>query len=324
MNLAVTTDQVAEAESLDFWQDVVCRTFFRADCHALSDRPFRGAISTTAMPQIAFSRVRSQEQRVVRTESHVRQTPGEVFLVNLQLSGTGMFSQDGREAVLQPGDFTCSDSTRPCTMNYVGDFEQLVFYMPRDIAMSTIGRTDRLTALPILGGSSIGSIVAPFLRQVASQIRNVEASTADRLSEIAMALAMTALGELAAGAPRQPSWGRIALLHRAKMFVDANAGDHSLSPSVVAAALGISLRYLQDLFRDDETTPSEWMWRRRLEMSRRNLSDPLLMASSISEIAFACGFADLAHFSRRFKAAYGTSPREFRLDRRRERLEARK
>jgi len=76
--------------------------------------------------------------------------------------------------------------------------------------------------------------------------------------------------------------------------------------------MGISSRYLQDLFHSERKTVSEWIWLRRLEKARRDLLDPLLSRESITQIALACGFCDLAHFSRRFKAAYAMSPREYR------------
>lgn len=76
--------------------------------------------------------------------------------------------------------------------------------------------------------------------------------------------------------------------------------------------MGISPRYLQDLFHSESWTVSEWIWSRRLEKARRDLLDPLLARESITQIALACGFGDLAHFSRRFKAAYAMSPREYR------------
>src|ERR1051326_2018208 len=101
MQSRVSTDAVSEAESLDFWQEVVCRTFFVADCLPLSERAFHGATDTGAPPPIAFSRIRSREQRVIRTSQHVRQTAEEVFLVNLQVSGKGGFDQDGRQTVLE-------------------------------------------------------------------------------------------------------------------------------------------------------------------------------------------------------------------------------
>ena len=315
MQATLTTNEVAEVEGLDFWQDVVCRTFFVADCSAPTDRPFRGAITTTGTPQIAFSRLSSGAQQVRRDADHVRQTAQEVFLVNLQISGTGAFSQDGREVLLRPGDFSFSDSTRPCEMRYTEDFEQLVFYMPRDLVARTAIGTDRLTSQRVAADSPLGSIVSPYLRQVAEQIGNVQPATAARLAEVGLVLVMIALGEMAGGDHDPGRWGRQALRQRANQVIDTRAGDPSLNPTSVAAAIGISLRYLQDIFRDDETTPSDWIWRRRLEKSRRDLAAPALANASINQIAFACGFSDAAHFSRRFRAAYGLSPREFRTER---------
>jgi len=50
----------------------------------------------------------------------------------------------------------------------------------------------------------------------------------------------------------------------------------------------------------------------RLERCRRDLLDPAHAARHISDIAFAWGFNDLAHFSRIFKQRFGASPREWR------------
>ncbi|MBW8812998.1 MAG: helix-turn-helix domain-containing protein [Caulobacterales bacterium] len=315
MQATLTTDAAPEGKRLDFWRDVVCSTFFLAECHATREGPFHGSISTTATPQIAVSRLRSGAQHVVRNADHVRRTDGEVFLINLQVSGHGGFVQDGREVLLGPGDFTCTDSTRACEMHYTGDFEQVVFYMPRTLVTEARGETDRLTATHVAAESPIGSIVSPFLRQVAAQIRHVQASTAARLAETGMALVMTAFGEMAGGDHDPRRWGRMALRERANQVIDARSCDPDLNPATVAAALGISLRHLQSVFREDGTTPSEWIWRRRLERSRRDLAAPALAAASISTIAYACGFSDVAHFSRRFKAAYGLSPRAFRAGR---------
>ena len=314
MRTIISTADVAEAESLDFWQDIVCNTFFVADCEALAEGPFHGSIATAGTPQMAVSRLRSRAQHVVRDAGHVRRTAHEVFLVNLQISGTGAFEQDGRQVVLQPGDFTCSDSTRPCAMHYTGDFEQLVFALPRQVLTGTVGGTDRLTARGIEAETPIGSIISPFLRQMGTQIPNLQPTTAARLADIGIALVMAALGEMTGGDHAPGRWSRLALRERANQIIDAHASDPELNPSVVAAMLGISVRYLQDIFRDGGTTPSDWIWARRLEKSRRDLCAPSFAAASISQIAFACGFSDLAHFSRRFKAAYGLSPREFRVE----------
>ena len=53
--------------------------------------------------------------------------------------------------------------------------------------------------------------------------------------------------------------------------------------------------------------------RARLERCRRDLADPALAGETILAIATRWGLHDRAHFSRLFRAAYGCSPREYRL-----------
>ena len=52
--------------------------------------------------------------------------------------------------------------------------------------------------------------------------------------------------------------------------------------------------------------------RRRLEHARRRLLDPRDAALSLTEIAHACGFSDLASFSRRFKVEFHEPPGSYR------------
>jgi AraC-like DNA-binding protein len=52
-----------------------------------------------------------------------------------------------------------------------------------------------------------------------------------------------------------------------------------------------------------------------LELSSCDLGkmqDPAQASHHISGIAFAWGFSDLSHFNRRFKAAFGCAPRDYR------------
>jgi len=310
--MRLSTRDVAAHQALDYWQDIVTNTFVRAECTAPDDRIFHGTIETAFAPGLALSRLTSGAQRVERRAAHVRQTSDEMFLLNLQVTGTGIFSQDGRDVALRPGDIVFTDSTRPCGMAYDDDFEQLVLHVPHIAVAGLFGRTDRLTATAIPGASAMGSLLAPFLRGMGTQLGHMPATTAERVAEAGLHLMMTALGELAGAPPNQAPAGRAALRQRACQWIDARARDPQTSPALVAAALGISVRYLQELFRDQVLAPSERIWRRRLELARLDLTDPRQAALSIGQISFNCGFSDVAHFSRRFKAEHGLSPREFR------------
>lgn len=55
-----------------------------------------------------------------------------------------------------------------------------------------------------------------------------------------------------------------------------------------------------------------WVWVQRLEQCYRELIQDASARRTISEIAYAWGFNDQAHFSRTFRKHYGVSPRSLR------------
>jgi AraC-like DNA-binding protein len=312
MKTVLTTTDVAERKRAQFWQDAVCDTFVELDCQVHADRPFFGELATTHCNDLHFSNVHSDGQIVKRTPTRVRRAREEVMLISLQVSGVGLVAQDGREARLEPGDFACYDSTRPYTLRFNTEFEQLVLHMPRDAMVRRIGRTETWTARRVEAASPVGSLVLPFVRRTASVVARVAPATASRLSETCLSLVTAALGErLNEGFDGQTS-GRTALIFRAKAAIESNLHDHTLNTEKVAALVRISPRYLQDLFHAEQTTVRDWIWKRRLEKSRKDLADPMRAYESIAQIALACGFSDLGHFSRRYRDAFGASPREDR------------
>ena len=54
------------------------------------------------------------------------------------------------------------------------------------------------------------------------------------------------------------------------------------------------------------------IWERRLQQAATDLVDPDRAALAVSQIGFAAGFEDAAHFSRAFKKRFGHTPSEWR------------
>jgi AraC-like DNA-binding protein len=312
MKTVVSTSDIAERKRFLYWQDAVCDTFVDLDCKAYADRPFFGELATASCNDLHFSSVRADGQIVERTPARIRRAREEVMLISLQVRGTGVIAQDGREARLGPGDFACYDSTRPYTLTFTADFEQIVLHMPREAMIRRVGRTEAWTARRIEATSPVGSLVLPFVRQTASIVSDITPATAGRLSETCLSLVTAALAEHKGGETDGGSAARTALIFRAKAAIDSLLHDHNLNTERVAGLVGISPRYLQDLFHAEQSTVSDWIWKRRLERSRRCLADPLHSGDSIAQIALSCGFTDFGHFSRRYKEAFGVSPREDR------------
>lgn len=310
----VTTADIPEAERFDFWKDVVCENFIGVDCIKNSDHSFSGDIASTRIQGVGFSRIRNHGYKYLRTSRRIRQDAENIVFVPLAVNGTICLQQDEREVKLRPGDFTFIDSSRPYTGIKSDHCEMLVFDMPRTLWTSRIGSTEPITARGIQGDTYVGGLVSNFLRQAVTGIEAVDAMTANRLAEVALALMTTAIGDLMCRgnlSQRQTS-GRLSLVYRAFALIDQNLSDSGLNPEKIAQVLGISERYLQQLFHEENTTVSNWLWQRRLEKCRQALSDQLLAQKSISEIAYSCGFNNLTHFGRRFKLAYGVTPSDFR------------
>jgi AraC-like DNA-binding protein len=93
-------------------------------------------------------------------------------------------------------------------------------------------------------------------------------------------------------------------------MIEARFTDPELTPSVVASEARISGRYLQKLFSARGTTCSHFIHTLRLDHASRLLQRRASSNSEqpLAELAFACGFVDYPHFSRKFRQLFGHAP----------------
>ncbi len=139
------------------------------------------------------------------------------------------------------------------------------------------------------------------------------AQDTSRMADQALDLAALALGATPDAAHHARGRGlREARLRaiKADMLALASRGDLSLTQ--VAARHGVSPGYLRALFRQEQTTFTDYLLRLRLQLAWRRLVEPRLGQRSVSDIAFASGFNNLSWFYRAFKQHFGVTPSEIR------------
>ncbi len=236
--------------------------------------------------------------------------------LTMPLRGRIALSQDRRPAVLDAGDFVIHDAIRPCRVRAIGPFDlvqALVLQFPRVVLPVPGARLERVLAVPVRSGPGLGELTSRFLRQLAGNLDEVRPAQAVRLATATLDLVAARLAHVSAvDGSAVPGARQRELLTPIHAFVEENLGDPRLSPSAVATAHHISLRYLHKLFRDQGATVAAWIRERRLEGCRRSLGDPALAASPVAAIAARHGFTSAAHFSQAFKAAYGMPPGRYR------------
>ena len=102
------------------------------------------------------------------------------------------------------------------------------------------------------------------------------------------------------------------LFERAVHHAETHLHAPELNAQTIAAAIGVSLSALHDSARRHGTTIGQMIQERRLQRCRDALRDKRLERRQISDIAFAWGFNDAAHFSRSFRTRFGVTPRAWR------------
>lgn len=309
----LSTADVDARQRLAYWTDMVCDTYVQLECepHAGAKR-IEGRIAAADLAALQLSEVTSSAQLVRRTPAKIARANEDFFLVSIQTAGRGVVSQDGRDALLGPGDFALYDSTRPYTLSFDADFQQYVLMLPGATLRTALRGTEQLTACMVSGERGAGHLMINMIRTLAADIDTLAPESAVAVADSVTQILVAGLSALPA-ARRQPV-SQLNAYHRAriKACVRARLCDPGLTVAAIAAELQLSPSTLHRAWAGEACSLADWIWAHRLDAARRDLCDPAMAARSVSEIGFACGFNDAAHFSRAFRARFACTPREIR------------
>jgi AraC-like DNA-binding protein len=210
------------------------------------------------------------------------------------------------------GDFFIEHSSRPSW--HAHPAAQIVTVsFPRAMLPLPPNQVAKLAGMGFPGGHGVSALVSTFMRRLPRHLDDPGGATGARLGTTGVDLLTVALADRLDQLNGTSSEARQrTLLPRIYAFIEEEMADPALSPSTIAAAHHISVRYLYRLFQEQGRSVAGWIRQRRLERSRLDLLDPALADRSIGATAARWGFANDAHFNRVFRAAYGLPPGEFR------------
>lgn len=313
MSQLLSTAEVVPAQRLAYWSDVVCDTYVQLECDAPhGTAPFEGEIAVDRLSALALTRVTSTAQTVRRTPAILSRASEDRFLVSIQTAGRGVVSQDGRDAVLAPGDFALYDSTRPYTLRFDGPFQQIVLMLPGPVLRSALRDTRRLTATAVSGQRGAGRLLIEMIRTLSSDIEQLAAPSAAAVADSVTQILVAGLAALPAAGATGVSQRTAYHREQVKALVRQHLRDPEFGVAALAQALRLSPSTLHRAWAGEPLSLADWIWAQRLDAARRDLVAPALAGRSVSEIAYGCGFNDAAHFSRAFRARFGCAPSEWR------------
>ncbi|MFT5194385.1 MAG: AraC-like DNA-binding protein [Cellvibrionaceae bacterium] len=290
--------------SADEWNVLVSSALGQLETRPVDHkRLFSGRLAHRSLGDLVCVNLHSNRLDVIRQERFISNSREDFFKVNFNLAGTARLEQDGRQTLLNPGDWVVYDNTRPYRLSFGDDYQQLVVLVPRAHFLAKLPNIHRLTVNGQAAHSGLGRTAWEVL--MATGFGDGTA-TADIVTDLILGGLLEDRSSVSDFV--LSSAARLVLV---KQFIHHHLGDPKLGVAMICSHMHVSRRSLHYLFEAADLSAGNYIWRCRLEKTRIDLLSPQVNHLTTAEIAFRWGFSSAAHFNRRFKSAYGQTPKGY-------------
>ena len=311
MNKVFSTDWVHPRDRFDFWHSIACAQIVEHQARAKSPASFEAEIEVGSLGNLDLLRFQTSAMEVSHTPTP--SSPGADFLVvHQQISGALRMEHDSRRVELGPGDIMIFDPLLPHAGRFSSSPKMLAVRVPRREFEARIGNARSVIARAVKPLKPENKLAVALLATLPSLAGKMSVTGCDMIENHALdLLALSLAKSFSDSRPRVSSWKNV-ILSNIRSIVEARLADRRLSVETVAAEVGLSVRYANQILSHHDTSIARLIQSRRLERCRLALEDPDQAHRTVSEIAYGWGFSDMTHFGRRFKRAYGVAPKDYR------------
>jgi AraC-like DNA-binding protein len=297
---------------IECWNDFASDSFTPLVSDPVDPRSFNGHLARTGVDGLQLAEVYSDPQLVRHSRAHVARSRDAMFFVHMQLEGECVARQDGRDAVLRPGDFALCDTTRPYELVFDTPNRMFVLGIPGNVMHRYVGSPESVVSIHMPGNRGVSGLMSVLLRSFWNDFRRqLDTTQAPRVLHAVLDLMSSAYSTVPQALVARSS---LAAAHRVRIlsYIEAHLGDPDLTPTSIAQACRITTRYLHHLFSNESETVARYILRRRLEECSKALNTHSQRGRTVTAIAFDYGFNSPTHFGRTFRARFGVTPREYR------------
>lgn len=311
----VNTEELPVGERFASWREILWQAVVPVELRSDHENDFRAEARSVDVGAVRATLMAQPSMESLRTPKLIRKSDPESYHLCINVRGHVLSTQDRRSFTLGPGDLVLVDSSRPFHCIADGGTDRcvgLTLTFPRTLLPLPDNKVEQLLHVRLPGGG-IGPLLSRYLVELIRPDDQWRPADAARLATVTLDLATAMLAHHLEADEQLPGETRQrALLARIYSFIQQHLGDPALTPSMIAAAHGISTRSLHRLFHAGDFTVTGWIRARRLDRCRRDLADPHFRSRPVHAIAARWGLPDAAHFSRAFRAMYGLSPQAYR------------
>lgn len=247
-------------------------------------------------------------------QARVRPRPGESaqrrIVLMLTEEGSFEFEQRGHHASCGPQTLVLMNVGEPLEASQKGPVKILSVTLPTGFLCAQQPEIERYCGRVLPAGEGAAALLRDMVRSTWRVHASLNPAQARALPGLFAGLIGCAFAGFDPAADRSnPGPGYAARIRR---VIEEELQNPELGPGLIARRLGISASHLFAVARRSGATLGSLILESRLQRCRQLLADPAWSAHSITDIAFAWGFQELSHFSRRFSERFGLCPQEYR------------
>jgi len=290
--------------------DVLSSVFVEIEMNNAGGVNGRYAISELQGMRIVRSSTHGGKFQVFRGDRQIRRTPSHAVFLCLPLSGDVTIQQNGQQGTISRGDLGLLDSRAGYEIEVSDRADVLWLSLSPTLVEARLRNLPTALARRVDGSRGAGLIASRYVGSLAWEAGALKNRCSSPFSLVTIDLVAAALAPDEPASYAQRLAGPRRTWERACDYAERHLGDEDLSPAKIAGAVGISTRYLSELFASQGTTTMEWVTRRRLESCRAALQCHPWAPGIITEIALQFGFGNISSFNRSFKNTFGIAPRK--------------
>lgn len=306
------TSSLTKQERLDAWSETISGAFGPFAIADNDPERFHGRVKVERRHDIRFIGLGYSGHGFVRRPSDVSRLDDAYYSLMRPIRGRLRLVQDGVTRLLEPGHFYVVNHSLPYRTTPEDGYVTEAVAFPPAALEARVARPQPFYALKDDPACQRSALLGTYLQHFAGGRDVWSDREFERLSGQLIDLVVLSIVEPGTAAAAGETSARAAHRERAMRHIRSHLGERDLSARTVAAACGISLAYLHEIFRAAGSGVEETIFAERLERARIMLTAPEHAGQHIATIAYRLGFSDPAHFARAFRRRFGLSPRDTR------------
>ncbi|MBS0343883.1 MAG: AraC family transcriptional regulator [Proteobacteria bacterium] len=304
-----STSHIAARHRAEFWRAASQEARTPITPHIPRVESFDAVLTSRGLDSLALNHVQvlNTGHDVESTDRDLVRSEVPCVFVDLYLSGRAMVTQQGDQLVATPGEPFLIDGRGTYRLNHADPVNMLALAVPYAALGIHASAVDRLVARQLPRRASLQLLVAQ-MQTLNLWPHALEADESCRISDLLVGTLQALLLPDSADVSTSARMRRGFLRRRVQQIIVQQYADATLSPAAVAHQMGVSVRTLHAHLAQDGTSFGAELMDYRLQRAYAMLCGARQSMSTIMDVSARCGFSSPAHFSRRFRERYGTSP----------------